>query len=105
MKRRYMVTIRYAADALDRERIISSGRAIKDYIERMSENECKLAWTSTDGAAFGYLMKSDLSAKKIFLGLMYPGQTDFRQEWRPADSDPGLSSTIDRNSTRLNSSH
>lgn len=54
---RYLIVIRFADEGDLRARARESAPKVKAIIERLSEKECQLAFTSRDGSVFGYLLK------------------------------------------------
>lgn len=73
-KRKYLIQIRFAADSSDRARIVECVPQFKRLIERMSDNDCVLVWTATDGKSFAYFANVAHNARWIYSELMAPGQ-------------------------------
>lgn len=57
-KTTYLVIIRFGDAGVITARVRESAPLIKKTIEKLSDGECQLAFTSRDGSAFAYLMKT-----------------------------------------------
>ncbi len=91
-KRKYLIQMRFAADASDKARIAECVPQIKRLIERICDKDCVLVWTATDGCSFAFFGNSTHNARWIYQELMTPGQHggDWRNaiDGKPAEPSP-----------------
>lgn len=64
-EKRFLVHIRIGSAAPSRQRLIDACPAVKATIERLSNGNCQLAYTSSDGGTFGYLLKTSKPSAMI----------------------------------------
>lgn len=73
--RRYLVHIRLGAGKPATNRVERSAAGVKEILVRLSlgKNNCQLAYTSHDGASFGFFLKTTRYAAAIRNVLESPG--------------------------------
>lgn len=74
MKRKYLIQMRFAADHSDKARVVETVPQIKRIVEKISDSDCVLVWTATDGASFAYFANCERDSRWIVNELMSPGQ-------------------------------
>ncbi len=84
-KRIMFAIFRLGREANIKQRVIESAPKIKSVIESLSRNECQLAFTTSDGSTFGYLLKTSASTQSIRAALF--GTSDKSTGTSPLLSD------------------